>query len=386
MTMILKNTPLVFVGLIAALLTGGCSDRETISTNTEPPVPVTTVPLVITEIPESFDAGGVVHARMTATLTARILAPVREVRVKPGDRVHAGQVLVVLDGSDLGAQARSARAAAAAADQAIAGAAADQQSADAALTLARAAHARIVSLHTKRSATAQELDEATAALRRAEAAAAGAAARARGAGSGLESARAAADAAATTASFATITAPFAGVVTEKLVEPGNMAAPGTPLIRVEDTRGFRLETRLDESRVAAVQVGDHVKVHLDAGPDGGMPVDARVAEISRAVDADARAFLVKVDLPDVPGVRSGQFGRVVFAGRTRRALAVPDTALTRRGQVTSVFVVENGVARVRLVNVSGTEVLAGLAEGEVVILNPPPGLADGRRVSGGGSR
>jgi RND family efflux transporter MFP subunit len=384
--MILKNPLFMGAGVIAVLVTSACSDRATISGTTESPVTVTTVPLVIAEIPETFDAGGVVQARTTATLTARILAPVREVRVNPGDRVRAGQVLVVLDGSDLGAQARSARAAAAAADQSIAGAAADQQSADAALTLARAAHARIASLHTKRSATAQELDEATAALRRAEAAAAGAAARAKGAGSGLESARAAADAAVTTASFATITAPFAGVVTEKLVEPGNMASPGTPLIRVEDTRGFRLEARLDESRVAAVRVGDPVKVLLDAGGDAATPVDARVTEVSRAVDADTRAFQLKIALPDVAGLRSGQFGRVLFAGRTRRALTVPDAALTRRGQVTSVFVVENGVARIRLVNVSGTEVLAGLTEGEVVILNPPPGLVDGRRVSGGGSR
>src|SRR5690606_14137061 len=108
---------------------------------------------------------------------------------------------------------------------------ADRQAADATLALARAAHGRIAGLHAKRSATAQEFDEATAALRRAAANAAASVARARGASSGLGRARAAADAAATTASFATITAPFDGVVTEKLIEPGNMAAPGTPRLR-----------------------------------------------------------------------------------------------------------------------------------------------------------
>ena len=55
-----------------------------------------------------------------------------------------------------------------------------------------------------------------------------------------------------------------------------------------------------------------------------------------------------------------------------------------RGQMTSVFVVEKGLARVRLVNVSGTEVLAGLSESEVVIVEAPPGLTDGRRVAAGG--
>ncbi len=73
-----------------------------------------------------------------------------------------------------------------------------------------------------------------------------------------------------------------------------------------------------------------------------------------------------------------------FGGTPRRALTVPPTRVVRRGQLTSVFVVENGVARVRLVSVSESEVLAGLSEGEVVILSPPAGVTDGRRVSAGG--
>ena len=159
-------------------------------------------------------------------------------------------------------------------------------------------HARIAGLHAKRSATAQELDDATGALRAAEARAAGAAARAQAAVSGVESARAASEAAGTTESFARITAPFDGVVTEKMVEPGNMAAPGTPLMRVEDTRGFRLDVRVDESRIGQIAVGAAVPVSLDSGTDGApTTVSGTVAEIGRAVDADARAFLVKIALP-----------------------------------------------------------------------------------------
>ena len=63
---------------------------------------------------------------------------------------------------------------------------------------------------------------------------------------------------------------------------------------------------------------------------------------------------------------------------------MPAGALVHRGQVTSVFVVEKGIARVRLVNVSGTEVLAGLSEGDVVIVAAPPTVTDGRRVTAGG--
>ena len=67
----------------------------------------------------------------------------------------------------------------------------------------------------------------------------------------------------------------------------------------------------------------------------------------------------------------------------RRALTIPAGALVRRGQMTSVFVIEQDVARLRLVNVSGTEVLAGLSAGDVVVVTPPPVLTDGRRVRTG---
>jgi hypothetical protein len=65
-------------------------------------------------------------------------------------------------------------------------------------------------------------------------------------------------------------------------------------------------------------------------------------------------------------------------------LSIPPSAIVRRGQLTSVFVVDNGVARLRLVDLRESEVLAGLTERELVILAPPAGVTDGRRVSVGG--
>jgi RND family efflux transporter MFP subunit len=371
-------------GLAVGLTTAACSSHPaTAPADTAPPMTVKVAKVTAGDLATTFEAGGVVQARTTAVLTARILAPVREVRVVPGDRVRAGQVLVVLDGRDLSAAARSARASASAAGQGATASAAEERAAQAALTLARATHQRIATLQAKRSATQQELDEATATLQAAEARAAGAASRAQQAASGVESAQAASEAAGTTESFTRITSPFDGVVTGKMVEPGNMAAPGTPLVQVEDTRGFRLDVRVDESRIAQIAPGSTVPVTLDAGA-GGTTVSGRVAEISRAVDADARSFLVKLALPDTAGLRSGMFGRARFTGTPKRGLSVPAAAIVRRGQVTSVFVVDKGVARLRLVNVRDTEVLAGLADGDAVILDPAQGLADGRRVTEGG--
>lgn len=352
-----------------------------------PALPVRVARVDMADAAARFEAGGVVRARGSAVITSRILAPVREMRVAAGDRVRAGQVLVVLDARDLSAAARGASASAAGASQGSAAARADLRAAEASLALARATHGRIASLHARQSATAQELDEAAAALAAAEGRAAAAGARAAQAASAVDSASAGRDAAAATASFAVITAPFAGLVTETMVDPGAMATPGMPLLQLDDTRAFRLEVQVDESRVRALAEGAEVEVVLDTRAAGAAGDDAavmgRVDEIARAVSSDARAFTVKIALPASGALRSGMFGRARFAGDARSALHVPAEAIVRRGQVTSVFVVENGIARLRLVSVRGTEVLAGLSAGETVVLSPPEGLADGRAVTEG---
>jgi multidrug efflux pump subunit AcrA (membrane-fusion protein) len=374
-------------GVGAALLMSGalagCSARPAAAAPADAaePVAVTIALVAMTDVASAVDSGGVVEARTTATIAARILAPVREVRVSPGDQVRKGQPLIVLDAGDLAASARAARSAAMAAEQGSKAAAAELLVAEAGLALARASHDRIAGLQARRSATAQELDDATASLRSAEARVAGASARVWQAASAVESARAASDQASTTDSFTTIAAPFDGVIAETMVETGNMASPGMPLLRLEDTRGFRLEVRVDESRIGQIRHGDRVPVFLGTETAS---IRGTVVEVSRAVDADARAFLVKIALPDTPGLRSGEFGKARFGGTPRRALTIPASAIVRRGQLTSVFVVDEGRARVRLVDLSESVVLAGLTESEVVILSPPAVLTDGRRVRVGG--
>jgi multidrug efflux pump subunit AcrA (membrane-fusion protein) len=384
MRKIIERHHVTIAGITAALsmsaALAGCSARPAAAAPPDPaePIVVTIARVAMTDVARTSDSGGVVQAHTTARITARILAPVREVRVSPGDHIRQGQTLIVLDGDDLAAGARAAHSAAVAAEQGAKAAAADLVAAEAGLALARASHDRIALLQVKRSATAQELDDATATLRSAEARVASADARALQAASAVESARAAADQASTTDSFTRIAAPFDGMITEKLVEPGNMASPGMPLLRLEDTRGFRLEVRVDESRIGQIRNGDTVPVFLGTGATS---TEGTVVEVSRAVDADARAFLVKIALPDAPGLRSGEFGKARFGGTPRRALTIPSSAIVRRGQLTSVFVVDKGVARVRLVSLSESEVLAGLTEAEMVILSPLPAVAEGRRVS-----
>jgi RND family efflux transporter MFP subunit len=223
-------------------------------------------------------------------------------------------------------------------------------------------------------------------LKAAESHASGAQAGIQQAQAAAEAARAGLRAATVGASYAAITAPFDGVITEKRVEVGNMATPGTPLLTMEDDRSFRLEVRVDESRVRDIDGAKPVDVVVDSLGEGAS-MAGTIAEVSRTLDG-AHAFLVKIDLPANAGLRSGMYGRARLGGAaaSRQALTVPLSAVVRRGQLTSVFVVGgDNRARLRLVQLARTsgervEVAAGLDSGEQVVVQPPPALVDGAPV------
>ena len=143
-------------------------------------------------------------------------------------------------------------------------------------------------------------------------------------------------AAEVTLSYARIQAPFAGIVTAKSVDPGNLAAPGMPLLTIEGG-GYRMEASVDESKLSAIHLGQPVTVRLDGI---NRRFDARVSEIVPAVDPDSRAYTVKINLPAVPAFRSGLFAAAYSERRhPRRYSRYRSAAVTERGQLQSVFVV-----------------------------------------------
>jgi RND family efflux transporter MFP subunit len=381
----MKATFVISAALIGAAA-AGCSHGEAPKSVAGSPVSVSVAAADEQDLVTPFEAGGIVRAQRVAVIVSRIMADVRAVPVKAGDRVRAGQALVLLDARELQAHRDRATASKAAVTQATALAEADRQAAEAGLALARLTHRRIADLKAKNSATQGELDEAVANLRGAEARMSVAEARVAEARASIDSASAGASAADVMASYATLTAPFDGVVTEKSVDPGNMASPGQPLVTVEDDRTFRLEVRLDESRAALVHVGDEVRARFD---DGASSLTGRVAEVERMLDPGSHDFLVKIDLPSGTPLRSGMYGRAILRGAARRGLAVPEAAVVRRGQLSSVFVVDaDNRARLRLVNASEpadgwVEIRAGMRSGERVVLSPPPALVDGSPVTVG---
>lgn len=385
---VVKATVLVMIGAGVVTLAACGAPAEKPAEKAVAPVTASLGRVEAVDWPSTHEAGGVVRARQVAVVSSRVVAPVVEVRVKAGDRVTRGQVLIQLDAREVGAQAARASASAAGMRLSLDAAQAERRSAESAVVLARATHRRVSGLLEQNSATAQELDQAVANLAGAEARLAGATARVAEAEAGLAAAKAGEEVASVNASYAVLTAPFDGLVSNRQVDPGSMAAPGMPLLTVEDTSAYRLEVRVDESRAHLVTPGAAAEVRLDrAGGDDEGWVPARVAEME-SVDPARHSFVVKFDLPTSAAVRSGAYGRARVLGPAERVLTVPAAAVVRRGQLTLAFVVDaSGAARLRLLSpgrerAGRIEVLAGLLEGDRVVLDPAGAIEDGTPITG----
>lgn len=183
--------------------------------------------------------------------------------------------------------------------------------------------------------------------------------------------------------YATIRAPFAGVISRKLAQAGDLAAPGLPLLHLEGTGAFEVEVAIPDSFASRLSVGAPLAVSL---PAGGPSFSAPIAELSPAADPSARSILAKLTVPPGTAARSGQFARVLLPGAALPTLLVPAAALSPLGQMERVFVAgENNRAVLRLVR-SGAlrgdrlEIVSGLSEGERVVVAPPAGLREGQAL------
>jgi RND family efflux transporter MFP subunit len=347
-----------------------------------PPVAVRTAAVSMQDWPMSYEATGTVRARVTATISSKVMGYVQQVSVQVGDHVREGQLLITLDARDLDAGVRRAEAGRAEAQSAFPELESATAAAKANLDFAQATYKRMEELAGKKSISDQEFDEASARLKAAQANYDMTRSRRAQLTSKVAQAEEEVRTAGIMRDYAKLAAPFSGVVIAKTVEPGNLATPGVPLLTIEQDGRYRLEASVDESKLPFVRAGQAVEAVIEAS---GRSLNARVSEIVPSVDAASRSYMVKLDLPATPELRTGMFGRAIFPLGAQKVVAIPASALIERGQLQSVFVVEDGIAHTRLVttgrrNKDAVEVLSGLSAGEKIVAPPPPGLQDGARA------
>ncbi|GAB4482309.1 MAG: efflux RND transporter periplasmic adaptor subunit [Burkholderiaceae bacterium] len=298
-------------------------------------------------VEDYYTADAVVEAVRQATVSAQIAGTIVQFYVDAGDRVRRGQVLARIDTRETDAQVAASRAGVA--------------QAEAAVVQARLNYDRTRSLVAQNFVSQAALDKADADYKAALAA--------------LEAARAGSTQAVTARSFAELRAPIDGVVSQRLMEPGELATPGKPVLALHDPAALRAVGSLPQFVLARATQVQKANVELAAV---GRVVAATRVTVLPAADARLLSTLVRAELPaDVPaGVVPGTAAKIRVPLGTTDKLVMPAGALIRRGELTAVYVIgADGSPQLRQVRVGPTfdgdvEVLAGLAAGERVQLNP----------------
>jgi RND family efflux transporter MFP subunit len=194
--------------------------------------------------------------------------------------------------------------------------------------------------------------------------------------------------AAANESYGVVVAPFDGVVVQKLAYEGEMAAPGTPLLKIENPDRLQLEISVPEENLRFVQLGQSVQVRVDAV---NQTVNARIQQIVPTADPNSRSFLIKIPLSNSGKLISGMFGRIALPKGTQQGLSIPVNALIQRGQLQGVYVVETrdsepSIAVLRWVKTGKVqagqvEIVSGLMAGDRIVTSNINQLSDGQPIN-----
>ncbi len=340
-------------------------------------------------------------------LATKVPGRLQELCAERGDAVRRGQVLALLEAREYELRVRAAEAAVASARALLGlapeGARADDEVADdtagvdsaaddtvevettAAVRLARAALERAGLERERASALAREgvdsqalADTAEAEFRAAESRLQEALELVAARRAALAQRRAELEIARAQLSETRLEAPFEGQVVARLTATGAYLAIGAPVLELVRLDPLRLVLQVGEREAAAVRVGQSVRARV-VGARGELEQEltGTIARLAPALTRDSRSLVVEVDLPAAgPGLRPGAFAEAtIVIAPDEPALTLPVEALVSFAGLDKAYVVRDGRSEERRLvlgrrEAARVEVLAGLAEGEEVVLAP----------------
>jgi RND family efflux transporter MFP subunit len=330
-----------FMILLATFLFAGCGQKPEPSKGNAGTLPTAKVRVQTIESKShttTEEVVGTVRAKTRATLEARVSGRITTLPVVLGQPVRAGEPVVRLDAREIVAR---------------------RDQAEASLKQAERDWKRVAALFARQAATRAEYEAADTHRRVAEGAAAEAQAM---------------------LGYVELVAPFDGVVTRKWVEAGDLATPGKPLLTLEAPSELQLEADVPEAMASQVRREARLACRADNLSE---ELTGVVSEIAPNADPGSRTFRVKLDLPPTPGLRPGQFVRLLVPVGESRSLRVPAAAVVQRGQLEIVFVSANQSAQLRLAKTGRRfgdtmEILSGLDADDSVVVDGADRLSDGQ--------
>lgn len=377
---------LCLAGLIAmsAFLLTACNDKTGPSSTKEASVIKARIAVAQeSRQPILYEAVATISARTASTISGKLMGTVLSIQVKEGDLVKKGDLLVKLDKRQVLTQLDQARAGLREAQRAEASAVSSVESAKAAAQLAESAFQRYQKLLQENSVSRQGFDEINSRHLQAQATVSQAQAMLEVARSRVQQAKAAVRGVKISDNDALVRAPYAGRVVKKLVNTGDLASPGMPLLVLEREGVYCADLELPERYINEVKLDEPVRVVVDAI---GADVTGRVGRIIPLADPQSRTFQIKVGMPESLKLSSGMFARVYIPVGGTGMLLVPQSAVISAGQLTGVYIVdENNRARFRLVR-TGTvvedqvQIISGLSAGQKYLPVVVPTINDGDSV------
>lgn len=390
----------------AIILFSACSGNK----DSEQPVPVEIVPVEKATLQQIVSSDAVIFPIAQSALVPKISAPVKKFYVNRGSRIRAGQLLAVLENRDLAAaaqenhgaydqaQATFAQTTAADLPQEMQKAQLDEQAAKQQLDAAQKVYDSRKDLFAQGALPRKELDQAgvdlTNARNQYEIAqkhlqslrAVGEQQMVKSAHGQLESAQGKYEGAAAQLSYSEIRSPINGVVTDRPLYPGEMAAAGTPLLTVMDISEVTARAHIAQQSAALLKVGDNATLNA---PGIDVPFNGKISLVSPALDPGSTTVEVWVQLKN-PGrkLKPGATVQVSMIARSvPDALAIPTEALlTAQDGTTSVMVAgSDGRAHQKQVKTgireqNRVQIVEGVAAGERVVASGAYGLPDNRKI------
>jgi len=349
-------TILTMLAALPALLltTAGCGQDDDGSRDSGKQVDVVVTAARRAEVPNYVAATGDLAAEKTVMVSTRMMGWIKRIHVEEGHAVSKGDSLVSIDATDLIAKRTAVEAAIAEAKAVLANA---QTMVD-----------RFEKLYADDSVSRQQLDDVLTGRDRAAAALA----RARANLSEIE----------VNLSYLEIMAPIDGIIARKMVEEGDMANPGMPLIVLEQADRMKVIAHVGEKDVGKVRVGEPIEVDVTSLP--GAIFTVPVARLIPAANPGSRTYDLEAYLENSEGrLRSGMFARVRIRTGIRQTILAPTAAVIRRGQLTGFWIVrEDRRTHLRWVRLghhfgNEVEVLSGLSGEETLVLSHAQPLAEG---------
>jgi HlyD family secretion protein len=324
----------------------------------------------IKNITEWYEAVGTVRPQVETRIEARISAQVIDVQVRSGDRIEKDQVLLVLDNRQMTTRLSQSQ-------QALKTAISQKDQAQQALNVAEAAfneaeadYERIRNYYDSQAATKQELERAQSRFLQAGAGLKQAKEAIKGAHAGIRQAEEMVREAEIFLSYTLIKAPAEGEVLERLVEPGDMALPGKPLILLKTSGALQLEVFVREGLIRNVEPGSSLPAVITTSDQ---TLTAQVEEIIPYADPRTRTFLVKAILPEIEGIYPGMYGKLLIPSGTTKVVLIPPGAIRRIGQLEMVIVKKGDIWESRYIKTGKihgelVEVLSGLSGNETLMI------------------